>query len=230
MASLFIASLGLPALSSTQTSNTADSLSIFFLGDGGRHQPSLRAQELIPLMANRRIGVTYTESLGDLNAENLVKYDGLIIYADQVKIDSAQEKALLDFVNAGKGLIAIHSASYCFPRSSRYVALLGAQFKYHSTGSFRARTVGTDHPITRGEPEFETWDETYVHTKPNQDCVVLQVRREGDSDEPVTWVRTQGKGRVFYTAYGHDERTWNNSGFQSLIERAIRWSCGRPAP
>ena len=38
--------------------------------------------------------------------------------------------------------------------------------------------------------------------------------------EPYTWVRTHGKGRVFYTAFGHDERTWSNPGFQQLVEQA----------
>ena len=44
--------------------------------------------------------------------------------------------------------------------------------------------------------------------------------------EPWTWVRTQGKGRVFYTAWGHDDRCWRNPGFLNLIERGIRWSTG----
>ena len=39
-------------------------------------------------------------------------------------------------------------------------------------------------------------------------------------------MRTQGKGRVFYTAWGHDERTWGNPGFQNLVERGIRWAVG----
>ena len=39
-------------------------------------------------------------------------------------------------------------------------------------------------------------------------------------------MRTQGKGRVFYTAWGHDERTWRQPGFQQLLERGIRWSAG----
>src|SRR5262249_38732226 len=43
-----------------------------------------------------------------------------------------------------------------------------------------------------------------------------------------TWVRTQGKGRVFYTAWGHDDRTWGTPGFQELVERGIRWATGRP--
>ncbi|MBW8885755.1 MAG: ThuA domain-containing protein, partial [Planctomycetia bacterium] len=49
---------------------------------------------------------------------------------------------------------------------------------------------------------------------------------EGDRKEPWTWVRTHGKGRVFYTAWGHDQRTWSNPGFQNLVERGIRWAVG----
>src|SRR5205823_11102030 len=72
---------------------------------------------------------------------------------------------------------------------------------------------------------FRTWDETYVHAKHNgKDRHVLQVRDERGSDEPWTWTRTEGKGRVFYTAYGHDQRTWGHPGFHDLIERGLRWA------
>ena len=37
-------------------------------------------------------------------------------------------------------------------------------------------------------------------------------------------MRTQGKGRVFYTAFGHDERTWGNPGFQQLVEQGTVWA------
>jgi uncharacterized protein len=45
--------------------------------------------------------------------------------------------------------------------------------------------------------------------------------------EPWTWVRNHGKGRVFYTAWGHDQRTWAHPGFQNLVERGIRWAIGQ---
>jgi putative membrane-bound dehydrogenase-like protein len=48
--------------------------------------------------------------------------------------------------------------------------------------------------------------------------------KPGQATEPYTWTRTHGKGKVFYTAYGHDERTWNQPGFQELIYKAILWS------
>ena len=80
----------------------------------------------------------------------------------------------------------------------------------------------------KGFTGFESWDETYVHTKHNEkDRTVLEYRVEGDKKEPWTWVRTQGKGRVFYTAWGHDQRTWGNPGFQELVERGIRWTVGQ---
>jgi len=50
------------------------------------------------------------------------------------------------------------------------------------------------------------------------------LQRHGE--EPWTWVRQQGKGRVFYTAHGHDERCWNLEPFQDLLERGIRWAAG----
>ena len=79
--------------------------------------------------------------------------------------------------------------------------------------------------MIRGFGGFESWDETYAHTKHNEkDRTVLEYRVDNAGREPFTWVRTQGKGRVFYTAWGHDERTWNNPGFQNLVERGIRWA------
>ena len=80
----------------------------------------------------------------------------------------------------------------------------------------------------RGFGGFESWDETYVHHLHNeQNRTVLGYRVEGEHREPWTWVRTHGKGRVFYTAWGHDHRTWGHPGFQNLVERGIRWAANR---
>ena len=103
-----------------------------------------------------------------------------------------------------------------------------AQFQRHGTGEFDTKIVDPDHPIMKGIEPFRTWDETYVHHKHNtENRHVLQVRAEGSDEEPWTWVRTQGKGRVFYTAYGHDARTWQQPGFHDLVERGIRWAAAK---
>jgi uncharacterized protein len=200
-------------------------LTVLFLGDQGHHRPGDRAPQIIPLMATRGIEITYTEATSDLNPQTLAKYDVLMIYANTERIAPEQEKALLDYVENGGGFAPIHCASYCFLNSPKYIALVGAQFKSHGTGEFDVKVVDAASPIMKGLQPFKTWDETYVHAKHNEkDRHVLQVRDEKGADEPWTWTRTQGKGRVFYTAYGHDQRTWGHPGFHDLIERGLRWA------
>ncbi|QJW94325.1 PVC-type heme-binding CxxCH protein [Frigoriglobus tundricola] len=203
-------------------------LKVLFLGDGGHHQPAARFKQLQPVFATRGIELTYTDKLDDLNAKTLGGYDALMIYANHTKISPEQEKALVEYVEGGKALVPVHCASYCFLNSPKYIELVGAQFRSHGTGTFRTETVKADHPIMKGFKSFSSWDETYVHTKHNEkDRTVLEVRAEGELKEPWTWVRTQGKGRVFYTAWGHDSRTWEQPGFQNLLERGVRWSVGQ---
>ena len=209
-------------------SATEKPLNALFLGDRDHHRPADRAAQLIPVMHDRGIEVVYTENLDDLNAKNLAKYDALMVYANIDVISPQQEKAVLDYVKAGGGFVPLHSASYCFRNSPAVVALVGAQFKSHGTGEFETKVVDTDHPITKGLIPFQTWDETYVHTLHNEkDRTVLQTRQEGAREEPWSWVRTEGKGRVFYTAYGHDGRTFGQPGFHDLVERGIRWAANK---
>jgi len=202
-------------------------LALLFLGDNGHHRPAERFRQLQPVLAARGIDLTYTDKLADLNPAMLKKYDGLVVYANATKIEPEQEQALLDFVAGGKGFIPLHCASYCFLNSPKYIELVGAQFQKHGSGVFRTVIAAPDHPVMKGFRGFESWDETYVHTKHNEkDRTVLEYREDKGVREPWTWVRTHGQGRVFYTAWGHDERTWGNPGFQNLIERGIRWAVG----
>jgi putative membrane-bound dehydrogenase-like protein len=203
-------------------------LKLLFLGDRGHHRPVERYRQLAPVLKKRGIDLVYTESVADLNPKTLSGYDGLVVYANHTKITPEQEKTLLDYVASGKGFIPLHCASYCFLNSSKYVQLVGAQFRSHGTGTFRTTLAKVDHPILKGYSSFTSWDETYLHRLHHEkDRVVLEYRIAGQVKEPWTWVRTHGKGRVFYTAWGHDERTWGHPGFQNLVERGIRWACGR---
>jgi putative membrane-bound dehydrogenase-like protein len=202
-------------------------IKILFLGDNGHHRPAERFRQLQPVLAARGIDLHYTDKVEALNAKTLAGYDGLLIYANLTSLAAEQEKALVAYVEGGKGFIPLHCASACFPQSEKYVALVGAQFQRHGTGVFRVTAAAPDHPIMKGYRGFESWDETYVHRKHNTTGrTVLEYREDKGVKEPWTWVRTQGKGRVFYTAWGHDQRTWGNPGFQALVERGIRWATG----
>lgn len=208
------------------------SLNLLFLGDQGSHQPATRFAILKPVMAQRGIALTYTERVEDLNLAKLNQYDGLILYANIDTIEPDQAQALLTYVASGKGFIPIHCATYCFRNSPQVVALMGAQFKSHGTGEMTTQSAGIKHPIVEGYQTFTSWDETYVHHLHNEsNRVVLEYRvgdlqADGNQREPWTWIRTHGAGRVFYTAWGHDQRTWSQPSFHDLLERGIRWACG----
>jgi len=229
MRRLFAAMVGLAFLLpfGTQPQARGDSppIRVLFLGDRGHHAPADRAAQIKPVLALRGIDVVYTENLDELKSETLREYDAVLIYANIESMPPEREQALLDYVEGGGGFVPIHCASACLPNSDRYIALVGGRFQSHGTGEFDAKIVEPDHPIMAGFEPFRTWDETYVHDLHNPEGRrILQVRDQ----EPYTWVRSQGKGRVFYTAYGHDSRTWERPGFQALLERGIRWAADRP--
>src|SRR5688572_2205379 len=104
---------------------------VLFLGDQGHHKPADRAAQLLPYLESRGIVARYTEDIGEINSDNLAKFDALLIYANIEQIAPPTEKAILDYVDQGGGLVPVHSASYCFLNSPRYLALVGARFKSH---------------------------------------------------------------------------------------------------
>lgn len=223
-------------LSSAQTIN-ADSkarrLEVLFLGDNSHHRPIDFVPVLMEAMGSKGINFTYTDKITDLNPKTLGKYDALMVYANWDSIAPAQAKALLDFVASGKGFLPIHCASYCFRNNSEIVKLIGGQFWRHTMDNIKPVWTKPDHPVLAGVNPIKTYDETYLHEKLQPDNIILTERliqpdqakdKPGVSKEPYTWVRTHGKDRVFYTAYGHDERTWTDPDFQKLLENGIMWA------
>lgn len=200
---------------------------ILFLGHESQHHD---AQKYAPWLSIKLfksgVNLTYTNELSDLNTENLSKYDGLVIYANHETISPDQEAALKGFVEGGKGLIALHSASGCFKNSAWYAQAVGGQFDSHGEGEFEAKLIAPEHPVLRGITNFSTWDETYVHKNLNPNITVLTARVHGDKEEPYTWVNQVGEGRVFYTAYGHEDRTWTTLGFLDLVRNGTLWALG----
>ena len=227
--SRLLALVALVAALSSASSRAADEpLRVLFLGDRGHHLPAERFAQLEPVLADRGIELVWTEDLADLSPATLAKYDALAVYANIDELPPKAEEALLQYVRGGKGLVPLHCASYCFRNSPAWVDMVGAQFQRHDAGEFRTTILVPDHPIMKDFRGFESWDETYVHTRHNpRGRTVLEERVEGDHHEPWTWVRNEGKGRVFYTAWGHDQRTWGHPGFHNLVERGIRWAAGR---
>ncbi|MFP6865157.1 MAG: ThuA domain-containing protein, partial [Roseibacillus sp.] len=208
-------------------------LEVLFFGAPTRnhagHDPITRYRVLKKHLGNDGINLTYIEDpAAALNAGTLQKFDAILMYgnwAQRGSMPAAQEKALVDFVEGGGGFLPIHCASACYGKSEPFVKLVGGVFKSHGGGEFSPKTTNDTHEITKGYEGFEAWDETYVHERHGTDRTILQ-ERDG---EPWTWIRSQGKGRVFYTASGHDHRVWDQPNFHDLLVRAIYWSVGNEA-
>jgi putative membrane-bound dehydrogenase-like protein len=205
----------------------AEPLKVLFLGDEGHHRPAERFAQVQGALADRGVEMVYSDQIADLTSETLAGYDALAVFANIDSLPGAAEAAIVEYVREGGGLVPLHCASFCFRDSPTWIAMVGAQFERHGTGEFRTEIVAADHPVMRGFQGFESWDETYVHRMHNdRGRTVLEVRDENGQPEPWTWVRSEGKGRVFYTAWGHDQRTWSHPGFQNLLERGIRYAAG----
>lgn len=200
---------------------------VLFLGHNSKHHDSYKYAPWLSIKLFRSgVNMTYASDLAAVTDENLGKYDGLIIYANYNELPKDKEAVLQRFVEKGKGLIPLHSASGCFRDSEWYVRTIGGAFESHKTGTFKNTIVDRSHPVMAGIDEFETWDETYVHKNLNPDIIVLGERIDGERREPYTWVRTEGKSRVFYTAYGHEDKTWTNIGFLNLVRNGVLWALG----
>ena len=199
-------------------------------GSGGSHRTSENVALVVEPLRAADVKLEYTEDLGAITNENLARRDVLLIYKDDEDLSDAQEAALIEFIDGGGGLVAVHCASHCFRASDAYTRLIGGRFLRHGGEEFRARIIDAQHPAMRGVKSFTGWDETYVHDQIGDDIRVLMTRSEAGGYEPYTWVRQHGKGRVYYTALGHDHRTWRNPAFHTLLFAAIRWAAGEVAP
>lgn len=88
---------------SIDTNNKNRRGEVLFLGNKSKHHDSGKYAPWLALsLFKEGINVTYTDNIDDLNSENLLKYDGLIIYANYETISVDQEAALKGFVEGEK--------------------------------------------------------------------------------------------------------------------------------
>jgi type 1 glutamine amidotransferase len=84
---------------------------------------------------------------------------------------------------------------------------------------------------------FVIHDEIYEHKNFSRDKVHVLARLDGgkldytkpnihrtDKDFPVAWAKMYGKGRVFYSTFGHADETWDDARVQKMYLEAIRWA------
>ena len=204
-------------------------LEVLFFGapteNGPAHDPITRYRVLKKGLGLEGINLTYLEDPAVVfDPATLDQFDAVLMYGNWEQhgtMPPEQLKALVNYVEKGRGFLPIHCASACYGASPEFVKLVGARFQSHGGEEFSVRNVAS-HPILKDLDSFKAWDETYVHDRHADDREILQVRDK----EPWTWTRRQGEGRVFYTASGHDHRVWDLPEFHQLIRNAIYWAVG----
>jgi hypothetical protein len=97
-------------------------------------------------------------------------------------------------------------------------------------GPFQVQITNHDHPITKTLTDFETTDELYFNQKGHEPIEVLATARSKitGEDEPMAFVYSYGKGRVFQTVLGHDAASLRVPKVAQLMLRATRWAATKP--
>lgn len=178
------------------------------------------------------------EDLNCLISPKLEPYDVIVFYYTIGKITPEQKKGLLDFVSGGKGYVGFHSAADSFRGDEEYRKFVGGHFVSHPAyRKFPVKIVDKNHPITRGLIDFDITDEQYIIEQDDPDIHVLATAYQKEErlplhgkDLPIIWTKSFGKGRVFYTGFGHDARAFRQEIFRTFVIRATLWAAGKPVP
>jgi len=145
----------------------------------------------------------------------------------------ASQQQLLNFVAEGGGVLALHTASICFDTFAEWQSILGGGWRWGQTFHPEPETVACviadgDHPVTAGLEDFRVVDEVYHNLEVLADSHVLLTTptSQDGRDQVLVWANHYGKGRVVYSALGHDGASISQATHSELLRRSARW-CGR---
>lgn len=211
---------------------------------GYAHQVLSLSEQILAAIGERTgfFEVTATRDCATINAENLKHYDALVFYTSgDLPFSEDQKQAFLNFVKSGKGFAGVHSATHTFRKWPVYGELIGGYLDEHPWNQEVVIKVEDPmHPATKHlAPFFRIKDEIYqfkdfsrnrVHVLLSLDNSSVEVNKEGvkraDKYFALAWTRQYGKGRVFYSALGHDDQVWQDERFQMHLVNGIRWTMG----
>jgi type 1 glutamine amidotransferase len=162
-----------------------------------------------------------------------------------IALSDRQKADLISFVrDRGKGFVAAHGALTAFNNQwPEFTDMIGGYFAGHPwRGDLALGHIvneAPDFPATKHFPaEFTHDDEYYMVTDFDRRKVRVLLRMDvsklpaehaytrTDRDFPVAWVKNYGKGRVFYSSFGHSLEGWDNPNVERMYAEAIKWAMG----
>ncbi|MET0424906.1 MAG: ThuA domain-containing protein [Actinoplanes sp.] len=195
-------------------------------------------QAIQSLGAANSFTVTATEDAAAFTTANLAQYEAVVFLSTTGDVlNAAQQTAFEAYIRGGGGYVGVHAAAdteYDWPF---YGQLAGAYFASHpAIQSVVSRTEDRAHPATAHLPRAWTrTDELYNYrTNPRAEAKVLATLDESTysggtmgADHPITWCKTIGGGRSFYTGWGHTQESYAEAAFRSQLLGGIRYAAKR---
>ncbi len=225
-------------------------LLVFTLSQGYQHTSIERATAMLKILAKKTgaFEPTFSADTTIFLPASLKQFDGILFNNTTWLLlsDPAVRQSIMDFTRNGGGIMGIHAAVdnfYSWPEAQE---LFGGWFDGHpwtGDGTWAVVLEDPGHPLMRsfGGMNFTIHDELYriAPVKLRDNCRVLMRidsndphnrtaagMRPSDRDLPISWIRTFGKGRVFYCSLGHnDEVYWNPSVLQHYLD-GIQYALG----
>ncbi|WVR00165.1 hypothetical protein IAU59_007307 [Kwoniella sp. CBS 9459] len=225
---------------------------VYTYTDGYRHDSIPTAIEALA-KGKKRWGVEFEfeEDKGRFTDEGLQWYDAIMfISVTGEALDEEGQKAFQRYLQNGGNFIGVHAATVALPQSDMYKQSIGALFEWHPVlqdATFKKE--GVSHPATAHIPDgWRFGEEVYYFTSDPRDngaVVLLSVDENSYNNEgykssngdphPIAWYIDPPKtsqplaegiskgGRVFYTALGHSNETWQDDVFmEHLVSGLVR--------
>ncbi|MHC4151807.1 MAG: HEAT repeat domain-containing protein [Planctomycetota bacterium] len=170
--------------------------------------------------------------MSSFESENLQQFDAVCFNNNtEIKFPQELRESLMDFIRSGKGIVGIHAATDSFYDWPEAAHMFGGQFCGHpwtADGTWTVKLDDPDHPLMaafEGE-NFKINDEIYRTIPPyysrttqrilmsldmsDKNTANAEEMEPFDKDMAISWVKSVGKGRLFYCSLGHNNHiTWN---------------------
>ena len=221
---------------------------IYSHASGFKHSSIPTGAKALRIMSEKTgaIEATFTIKTDEFTKEGLAKYD-LIIFNNCTHVQKAftedsQRKAILGFIKEGKAFVGFHSASDGgMPKWQEYTDMIGGCFAGHpwnAGGKWPFFVEDEKHPVNAAfkDKEFTFSDEIYQYKGYDRSKLRILIGldsvksgKKGNSptnDYPVSWIRSYGKGRIFYSNFGHNKATWWTPFMLQHFLDGIQWALG----
>jgi type 1 glutamine amidotransferase len=225
-------------------------LLVFWRADAILHKGGVPAANVAILRLGQKTGAFeahFTRDVEALDPKVLAGYDGIVLNSTaHLVMPEGAKKALLEYVEAGGGVIGIHAAIDTFKDWPAGAKIVGATFGGHPwgpAGNWQVKLDEPGHPLLRawGGKGFKMHDEFYELAAPyyraNRRVLMsldlgdpatagVTPLHRPDRDFAVSWIKKEGKGRVFYCMFGHIGDPFQNRAVLEYYLDGIQYALG----